>query len=55
MLEVQTQEMAFRADANLRAGCDMASLQASPEGLPIYERMSFQKVDYYRTFVLKET
>jgi ribosomal protein S18 acetylase RimI-like enzyme len=34
------------------AGCSVASLQASPMGLPIYERMGFRQVDYYRTFNL---
>ncbi len=33
------------------AGCDMASLQASPMGSSIYERMGFETVSYYRTFV----
>jgi ribosomal protein S18 acetylase RimI-like enzyme len=36
------------------AGCDMASLQASPLGLPIYERMGFRGVSYYRTYVPTE-
>jgi ribosomal protein S18 acetylase RimI-like enzyme len=36
------------------AGCDMASLQASPEGLPIYERMGFRHVGYYRSYIPKE-
>jgi ribosomal protein S18 acetylase RimI-like enzyme len=35
-------------------GCDMASLQASPEGRPIYERMGFQHVGYYRTYIPTE-
>ncbi len=33
------------------AACDMASLQASPMGLPVYERMGFSTVSYYRTYV----
>jgi ribosomal protein S18 acetylase RimI-like enzyme len=33
------------------AGCDVASLQASPMGRPIYERMGFRMVSYYRTYV----
>jgi ribosomal protein S18 acetylase RimI-like enzyme len=33
------------------AGCDMASLQASPSGQAIYERMGFSAVSYYRTYV----
>jgi GNAT superfamily N-acetyltransferase len=40
--------------AGAAAGCSMASLQASPMGLPIYERMGFHQIDYYRTFVPKE-
>jgi ribosomal protein S18 acetylase RimI-like enzyme len=34
-----------------RGGCDVASLQASSEGQPIYERMGFQHVGYYRTYI----
>jgi ribosomal protein S18 acetylase RimI-like enzyme len=33
------------------SGCDMASLQAAPLGQPIYERMGFREVSYYRTYV----
>jgi ribosomal protein S18 acetylase RimI-like enzyme len=33
------------------AGCDMASLQASPEGQPVYKRMGFQLVGYYKTYI----
>ncbi len=33
------------------AACNMASLQASPMGLPVYERIGFKTVSYYRTFV----
>lgn len=36
------------------AGCTMASLQASPLGQPIYERMGFRQVSYYRTYVCQE-
>ena len=36
------------------ADCDMASLQASPEGQPVYERMGFQHVGYYRTYIPQE-
>jgi hypothetical protein len=36
------------------AGCNMASLQASPMGLPIYERMGFCQIGYYRSYILKE-
>lgn len=35
------------------AGCDMASLQASPLGRAIYERMGFCTVSYYRTYVVE--
>jgi ribosomal protein S18 acetylase RimI-like enzyme len=31
-------------------GCDMASLQASPAGYPVYKRIGFDDVAYYRTF-----
>ena len=37
-----------------RLGCDMASLQASPEGLPIYERMGFRHAGYYRSYIPQE-
>jgi ribosomal protein S18 acetylase RimI-like enzyme len=33
------------------AGCAVATLQASPMGLPIYGRMGFRHVGYYRTYV----
>lgn len=36
------------------AGCDMASLQASPMGLPVYERMGFLQVGYYRSYIPQE-
>jgi ribosomal protein S18 acetylase RimI-like enzyme len=36
------------------AGCNVATLQASPLGLPIYERMGFRRVGYYRTYVEQE-
>lgn len=36
------------------AGCSMASLQASPMGLPVYQRMGFRQVDYYCTYIHKE-
>ena len=32
-------------------GCTMASLQASPMGLPVYQRIGFEEVAYYRTYV----
>ena len=31
-------------------GCAVASLQASPMGLPVYQRMGFEQVAYYRTY-----
>lgn len=34
-----------------RAGCDSVSLQASPMGLPIYERMGFRTIGAYDGFV----
>jgi GNAT superfamily N-acetyltransferase len=36
-------------------GCSLATLQASPMGRPIYERMGFKTVSYYRTFVSSQT
>jgi ribosomal protein S18 acetylase RimI-like enzyme len=36
------------------AGCTVATLQASPLGLPVYERMGFRQVDDYRTYVQQE-
>lgn len=40
--------------AGLDAGCDMASLQASPMGFPIYTRMGFTQASSYRQFVPEE-
>ena len=41
-----------RAMADAAAlGCRTISLQASPMGLPIYERLGFRRVAYYRTYV----
>jgi GNAT superfamily N-acetyltransferase len=37
--------------AGRRLGCTRSSLQASPMGLPIYERMGFRRVAYYRQYV----
>jgi hypothetical protein len=32
------------------AGCDLASLKASPLGYPIYVRMGFREAAYYKTY-----
>lgn len=40
--------------AGATRGCDMAALQASDMGRPIYERMGFNLVSPYRTFQLPE-
>jgi GNAT superfamily N-acetyltransferase len=32
-------------------GCDAATLQASPFGYPVYRRIGFEDVAYYRTYV----
>jgi ribosomal protein S18 acetylase RimI-like enzyme len=37
------------------AGCTVATLQASPMGEPVYERIGFQRVGYYRTYVPAST
>ena len=41
-------------EEGVAAGCDAASLQASPMGYPIYERMGFRTVMHYRTFIRQE-
>jgi ribosomal protein S18 acetylase RimI-like enzyme len=33
------------------AGCDIASLQASPAGYPVYVRIGFRDVEHYTTYV----
>jgi hypothetical protein len=33
-----------------RAACDLSSLQASPEGYPVYLRLGFKEVVYYKTY-----
>lgn len=38
----------------LATGCDIAVLQASGAGLPIYERMGFRHLDDYTVFTLPE-
>lgn len=40
---------ALEEAAKLR--CTMASLQASPMGLPVYKRIGFEEIAYYRTYV----
>jgi ribosomal protein S18 acetylase RimI-like enzyme len=40
---------AVRSGAAL--GCDVATLQASPAGYPVYQRIGFKDVAYYHTFV----
>lgn len=42
---------AAAVNAALAEGATTVSLQASPMGLPIYERLGFARVSYYRTFV----
>lgn len=42
---------AAAVNAALAAGARAVALQASPMGLPVYERMGFVRVSYYRTFV----
>lgn len=42
---------AAAVNAALAEGATTVSLQASPMGLPIYERMGFARVSYYRTFI----
>jgi hypothetical protein len=37
------------------AGCDVAALQASEMGRPIYERLGYRTVVRYRAFVDPET
>jgi ribosomal protein S18 acetylase RimI-like enzyme len=32
-------------------GCDVATLQASPVGYPVYKKIGFRDVAYYQTFV----
>jgi hypothetical protein len=36
-------------------GCDMASLQASPAGYPVYIRLGFKDVAYYKTYARPAT
>ena len=40
--------------AGAEQGCDMFSLQASPLGRPVYERIGFRQVAEYHTYVPKE-
>ena len=42
-------------DVGTMLGCSLGSLQASPMGRPIYERMGFEVVSDYRTYVPAES
>lgn len=42
-------------DVGAARGCSLGSLQASPMGRPIYERMGFEVVSGYRTYVPAES
>ncbi|HEX5480631.1 MAG TPA: GNAT family N-acetyltransferase [Dehalococcoidia bacterium] len=41
-------------DEGTRMGCELANLQASEMGGPVYERMGFQVVSHYRTYLPEE-
>lgn len=41
-------------DEGTRMGCELANLQASEMGKPVYERMGFREVSQYRTYLPEE-
>jgi GNAT superfamily N-acetyltransferase len=47
---IGTAMVAAALDEALRRGCDLAILQASPDGLPVYRRLGFREFGLYRVF-----
>jgi GNAT superfamily N-acetyltransferase len=41
-------------EAGFEAGCDLVSLQASPLGRPIYERMGFEAIHDYELYLFQQ-